>query len=151
MARLAKSFSTSSRCRARQWTLSCIIFWTTEVGPPIEKPGLAVLAAGTQPRHRSRLDWQRRPPGDAPRTLPRLRVVCDPREPSAQLDSSRQLSVLVKDSADRGSIGLGDNEHPNSMAIRTAAGKARYTAFTGDASGKRGADLCALLRPVGID
>jgi hypothetical protein len=81
--------------------------------------GLAVLAT-TQPRHRTRSDWQRRPPGDAPGACPRLRVVGDPREPPAQLDSSRQLSLLVEDSADRGSIGLGDNEHPNSMAARTA-------------------------------
>ena len=89
-------------------------------------PGLAVLA-GTQPRHRAQLDWQRRPPGDAPSVCPRLRVVGDPREPPAQLDSSRQLSVLVEDSADRGSIGLGDNEHPGSMAARTEAGKARLS------------------------
>jgi hypothetical protein len=74
--------------------------------------GLAVLA-GTQPRHRSGLDWQRRPPGDAPGAGPRLRVVSDPREPPPQLDSSRQFSLLVEDSADRGSIGLRDNEHPN--------------------------------------
>jgi hypothetical protein len=87
---------------------------------------LAVLA-GTQPRHRARLDWQRRPPGDAPGTHSRLRVVGDPREPPAQLDSSRQFSVLVEDSADRGSIGLGDNEHPGSMAARTEAGKARLS------------------------
>jgi hypothetical protein len=71
--------------------------------------GLAVLA-GMQPRHRARLDWQRRPPGNAPSAFPRLRVVSDPWEPSAQLDSSRQLSFLSEDSANRGSIGLGDNK-----------------------------------------
>jgi hypothetical protein len=98
--------------------------------------GLAVFA-GTQPRHRARLDYQRSPPGDAPSVCPRLRVVGDPREPPAQLDSSRQLSLLVEDGADRGSIGLGDNEHPNSIAARTAAGNARYyTALMRDASGK---------------
>jgi hypothetical protein len=85
---------------------------------------LAVLA-GTQPRHRARLDWQRHPSRDAPSVCPRLRVVGDPREPPAQFDSSRQLSLLVEDRADRGSIGLGNNEHPNSMAARIAADNAR--------------------------
>jgi hypothetical protein len=52
---------------------------------------------------------------------PRLRVVGDPREPPSQLDSGRQLSLLVEDGADRGSIGLGDN----SMATRIEADNAR--------------------------
>lgn len=76
-------------------------------------------------RHRARLDWQRRPPGNAPSVCPRLRVVGDPREPPAQLDSSRQLSILVEDRPDRGGIGLGDNEHPNNMATGIAADNAR--------------------------
>jgi hypothetical protein len=118
---------------------------------PVDEPGLAVLA-GTQPRHRAQLDWQRRPPGDTPSVCPRLRVVGDSREPPAQLDSSRQLSVLVKDSADRGSIGLGDNEHPGSMAARTAAGKARFTlpscGWVRQSEGQT--DLRALLRLVSI-
>jgi hypothetical protein len=94
------------------------------MAPAGREAGLAVLA-DTQPRHRAGLDWQRRPPGDAPSVCPRLRVVGDPREPPAQLDSSRGLSLLVQDSTDRGSIGLGDNEHRNIMAARTAAGNAR--------------------------
>ena len=57
--------------------------------------------------------------------VPALRVVGDSWKPSAQLDSSRQLTVLVEDRADRGNIGLGDNEHPNSMAARIAADNAR--------------------------
>jgi hypothetical protein len=52
-----------------------------------------------------------------------LRVVGDPREPSAQLGSSRQLTFLIEDSTDRGGISLSDNEHSNSMAALTAAGK----------------------------
>ena len=48
-----------------------------------------------------------------------------------------QNILLVEDSEDRGSIGLGDNEHPNSMGARTAVGNARcYTALCPDASGK---------------
>jgi hypothetical protein len=82
-----------------------------------------VVLAGTQPRHRTRLGGQRRPPSDAPGAFPGLGVVGDPWKPPAQLDCSRQLSLLVEDRADRGSIGLGDNEHPNSMAVRAAADK----------------------------
>jgi hypothetical protein len=76
-----------------------------------------------QPRHRAGLDWRRRPPGDAPSAFPRLGVVGNPRKPSAQLDSSRQLSFLSEDSANCGSIGLGDNEHLDSMVARTTVGK----------------------------
>jgi hypothetical protein len=69
--------------------------------------------------------------------LPRLRVVGDPREPPTQLDSGRQLSLLIDGRADRSGIGLGDNEHLGSMAARAAAGKTRrYTALMRDASGK---------------
>jgi hypothetical protein len=73
-----------------------------------QKAGLAVLA-GTQPRHRARLDGQRRPPGDAPGARSRFRVVGDPWELPAQLDSGRQLSLLIEDGADRVGIGLGDD------------------------------------------
>jgi hypothetical protein len=86
--------------------------------------GLAFLVR-TQPCHRAWLDWQRRPPGDAPSTFPRLGVVGNPREPSAQLDSSRQLSFLSEDSANCGGIGFGDNEHPDSMLARITVGKRR--------------------------
>ena len=68
-----------------------------------QEAGLAVLA-GTQPRHRAGLDWQRRPPGDAPSVARALALSVIPGTP-AQLDSSRQFSLLVEDSADRGSIG----------------------------------------------
>ena len=74
--------------------------------------------------HWARLDRQRRPPGDAPSAFPRLGVVGNPREPSAQLDGSRQLSFLSEDSANCGSVGFGDNEHPDSMLARTTVGKA---------------------------
>ena len=84
--------------------------------------GLGV-PAGTQPPHRARLGWQRHPPGDAPGACPRLRVVSDPRKPPAQLNNSRQLSLLIEGGADRGSIGLGDDEHPQSMMVRTTADK----------------------------
>jgi hypothetical protein len=85
------------------------------------------LSSASQPPLRAWLGWQRRPSGNAPIVCPRFRVVGDPREPPAQLDSSRQLSLLIEDSADRGSIGLSDNEHPNSMAVRTVAGKLGVT------------------------
>jgi hypothetical protein len=68
-----------------------------------------------------------RPPGDTPSVCPCLRVVGDPREPPAQPDSSRQLFLLIEGSVDRGSIGLSDNEHPNSMAARMVAGKLDVT------------------------
>ena len=84
--------------------------------------GLGVLA-GTQPRHRARLDWRRQPPGDAPGACPRLHVVSDPRKPQAQLNSSRQLSLLIEGGADRSGIGLGDDEHPESLSVHTTAGK----------------------------
>jgi hypothetical protein len=70
-----------------------------------------VVLAGTQPRHWAQLDWQRRPPSDAPGARPCFRVVGDPWEPPAQLDSGRQLSLLIEDGADRVSIGLGDDKH----------------------------------------
>ena len=66
---------------------------------------------------------QRRPSGNVPGARPRLRVVGYPWEPPAQLDSGRQLSLLIEDGADRGGIGLGDDEHPKNMAVRTTAGK----------------------------
>ena len=51
--------------------------------------GLGRLA-GTRPRHRARLGWQRHPPGNAPGACPRLRVVSDPWKSPAQLNSSRR-------------------------------------------------------------
>ena len=49
-----------------------------------------------------------------------LSVISDP---SAQLNSGRQLSLLIEDGADRVGIGLGDDKHSQSMVVRTAAGK----------------------------
>jgi hypothetical protein len=86
------------------------------------KVRLAVFA-GAQPRHRAELLRSWHPPCDGPGAGPRLRVVRDPWEPSAQLDSGRQLSLLIKHGTDRGGISLGNDEHPNSMAGRTAADK----------------------------
>jgi hypothetical protein len=89
------------------------------------RPTKATLAvsAGAQPRHRAGLLWPWHPPCDGPGTGPRLRVVGDPWEPSAQLDSSRQLSLLIKNGTDCGGISLGNDEHPNSMAVRTTPDK----------------------------
>jgi hypothetical protein len=54
---------------------------------------------------------------------PRFRVVSDPRKSPTQLDGGRQLSLLIEDGADRGGIGLGDDEHSKDMAVPTTAGK----------------------------
>jgi hypothetical protein len=45
------------------------------------------------------------------------------REPPTQLDSGRQLSLLIEGRADRSGTGLGDKEHPNSMGAHTVVGK----------------------------
>jgi hypothetical protein len=83
---------------------------------------LAVLA-GAQPCHRAGLLWQRRPPGDSSDAGSRLGVVGDTWESSTQLDSCRQLSLLMKHITDRGGICLGDDEHSNCIVVRTAADK----------------------------
>ena len=41
----------------------------------------------------------------------------------AQLDSSRQLTLLAEDGVDRVDVGLGDNEHPKSMVTRRSSHK----------------------------
>jgi hypothetical protein len=53
----------------------------------------------------------------------RFLVVDDAREQPTQLDGGRQFALLLIDGADRGGIGLGDHEHPKSMAMRSAVGK----------------------------
>jgi len=68
-----------------------------------------------QRRHRAQRLGQWLPAGNGAGTFPRLRVVGDPREPPPQLDDGRQLAVLVEGGADRGGIGLGDDEHGGSM------------------------------------
>ena len=90
------------------------------------KARLAV-SAGAQPRHWAGLFWPWHPPCDGPGTGPRLRVVGDPWEPSAQLDSSRQLSLLIKHGTDRGSICFGHSEHSASMGQAPPRGQAPCT------------------------
>ena len=81
------------------------------------------LTVRTQPDHRARWRRQRLPSGDGPDVRPRLRVVGDPRKSPAQLDSSRQLTLLAEDGADRVDVGLGDDEHPKSMVTRRLSHK----------------------------
>jgi hypothetical protein len=81
------------------------------------------LTVSTQSDYRTRWRWQRLPSGDGPDVRPRLRVVDDPRKSPAQLDSSRQLTLLAEDGADRVGVGLGDEEHPQSMVTRRTSGK----------------------------
>ena len=67
-----------------------------------------------------------------------LLVVGDPLKSPAQFDGSRQLALLLKDSADRSCISFGDNEHGSSMGVGTAMGKqldADYAAGCGFAHG----------------
>ena len=81
------------------------------------------MCPGTEERHRAGLLWQRRPPGDRSGAGTRLRVVGDPWEPSGQLDSGRQISLLIKHITDRGGISLGDDKHANSTVVGAAADK----------------------------
>jgi hypothetical protein len=80
-------------------------------------------AAGTQPDHGARWRRQRLPSGDSSDVRSCLGVVGDPRKSPAQLNSGRQLAVLVEDGADCIGIGLGYEEHPHSMVARSTAGK----------------------------
>jgi hypothetical protein len=103
----------------------------------------------TQQRHWAGLLWPWHPPCDGPGAGPRLRVVGDPWEPSAQLDSSRQLSLLIKHGTDRGGISLGNDEHPNSMTVRTVADKrVHYHIGVGTASFEEDTGLKAEGRPL---
>ena len=52
-----------------------------------------------------------------------LRVIGDSQEPPAQLNGSRYFALLIEDNTDRDGIGLGDDEHPNTMETRATAGK----------------------------
>src|ERR1700751_4200729 len=81
--------------------------------------------AGTPPGYRARWRWSRLPSDDRPDVCPCRRVVGDPVKPPAQLDCRRQLALLLADSADRGGVGLGDDEHPKRMAIQIGIGKRR--------------------------
>jgi hypothetical protein len=46
----------------------------------------------------------------------------------AQLDGSRKFTALFKGGADRGSLRFGDDEHRQSMDMRTGAGKRLHAA-----------------------
>ncbi len=61
--------------------------------------------------HLRRRRWQRCPAGDGPDARPRILIVGDPGEPTAQLDRRRQFTVSLIDGADCGGIGFGDDEH----------------------------------------
>jgi hypothetical protein len=86
--------------------------------PPHQARGQPDIQSGLLSRPES---W-RSPPGDAPGACPGPRVVSDPRKPSTQLNSSRQLSLLIEGGADRSGIGISDDEHPKSMSVHTRAG-----------------------------
>ncbi len=91
--------------------------------------------------------WQRCPPGDCSGAGARLRVVGDPWEPSAHLDSGRQLSLLIEDGSDRGGISLGNDEHPNSMAVCTTADKRGASERRATSNHPQGC-LCAAPRGI---
>jgi len=54
---------------------------------------------------------------------PRLRVVFDKREPTAQLDGGRELAAPLKCGADCHGILIADGEHCQSMGSRTTTDK----------------------------
>jgi hypothetical protein len=86
-------------------------------------------AAGMQPGYRLR---QRRddrlPSGNRPGAFLSPGVVGDAGEPAAQFDSSRQLALLIKDSADCGGISFGDDEHGTRMEGHPRPGKQSFYA-----------------------
>jgi hypothetical protein len=57
------------------------------------------------------------------RAFPRRSDVGHAREQAAQLDSGRELATLLEDDADRGGLGLGDDEHASRMGAHTGCGK----------------------------
>jgi hypothetical protein len=67
------------------------------------------------------------PPGLEPEQFAQTKIETrdrgDPRKSPAQLNSGRQLALLVEDGADCVGIGLCDEEHPESMVTRRTAGK----------------------------
>ena len=79
------------------------------------------------PRRRARLGWAGS--GIHPAMLRAharafvLSVIPGTRRRNSIAAGSRQLSLLIEGGADRGGIGLGDDEHPKSMSVHTAAGK----------------------------
>jgi hypothetical protein len=77
---------------------------------PRTEVGLTVLA-GTQPRHRARLCWQRFSSWRWSGRTPGLGFVGDPGEPPTQLDGGRQFALLLIGGGGRGGIGFRDDEH----------------------------------------
>ena len=55
------------------------------------------------------------PCGNSPGAFPRLGVVRDAREQTAQFHGSGELPALLEGGADRGGFGLGDGEHERSV------------------------------------
>jgi hypothetical protein len=78
---------------------------------------------------------QRFPAGDGPGAVPRLIVVRDAWEQSAQLEDGQHFATPIEGGADRGGFRLRYNEHPCSMGTRCEGGKPRlnslWAPFTG--------------------
>ena len=74
--------------------------------------------------HRAQRDGQGFPAGDGPGAGAGLRGVCDGGEQPAQFDRGRELAALLVDGADRGGLGLGDDEHAGRMGRLVTVGKA---------------------------
>ena len=66
---------------------------------------------------------KRIPCRDGPSELPCAYVVGDAWKPSAQLDRGRELPTFVEGSADRRGVGIGDDEHHQSMGRRVSISK----------------------------
>ena len=79
-------------------------------GPKHHQTTLPVTARSRPTKHPGAgLLWQRRPPRDSSDACSHLCIVGDPWEPQAQLDSDRQLSLLIEHITDRGGISLGND------------------------------------------
>jgi hypothetical protein len=63
------------------------------------------------------LGRQRFPAGYGASTRPRLHIVGDAREQSAQLDRGRQLTTLNEGGTDRVGLDLGDDKHPERVGM----------------------------------
>ena len=103
------------------------------------------LFAGS-PRHLRRGRRQRRPAGDGPDAGPRILVVGDSGEPTAQLDRCRQFTVLLIDGADCGCIGFGDDEHDGKDGRRHGVGQGERRQAKGDTDNGSASRDAALRR-----
>jgi len=63
------------------------------------------------------------PARDGPGVLSGLRIVEHTRKQTAQLDRGSELAALFEDGADRGGLGLSDNEHVGRMGRRAVDDK----------------------------